>query len=224
MVEGEDNIITKDGQEATSPGLLFLCKVKLKYERNRDGLEEPLREEEGKHKIKRTAQQFWLPNQEQDTAPNNEKCAIPSSDAQPRGRTIQRTRGLIGRRVLAAQIQEWSGCSYKSTPSGVPWKWGWTGSKWSPEKDSQGEQGWCFREIREQIQREQMNEEAKQRLSDPLNFKFLDMEQFQTLLKPTWLPAARFTEVEHPQVRVGSKEVKELDSWPGKGPFRCSLQ
>ena len=30
-----------------------------------------------------------------------------------------------------------------------------------------------------------MNEEAKQRLSDPLNFKFLDMEQFQTLLKPT---------------------------------------
>jgi len=27
-----------------------------------------------------------------------------------------------------------------------------------------------------------VNEEAKQRLSDPLNFKFLDMEQFQTLL------------------------------------------
>lgn len=58
MVEGEDNIFTKDGQEATSPGLPFLRKMKLKYERNRDGSEEPLREEEGKHKIKRTAQQF----------------------------------------------------------------------------------------------------------------------------------------------------------------------
>lgn len=58
MVEGEDNITTKDGQEATRSGLPFLCKVKLKYERNRDGSEEPLREEEGKHKTKRTAQQF----------------------------------------------------------------------------------------------------------------------------------------------------------------------
>lgn len=79
--------------------------------------------------------------------------SIPRCSA-PR-KNIQRTRGLIGRRVLAAQIQqEWSGCSYKSTPSGVPMIWGWTGSKWSPEKDSQGEQGWCFREINEQIQRE----------------------------------------------------------------------
>lgn len=58
-----------------------------------------------------------------------------------------------------------------------------------------------------------------------MNFKFWDAEQFQTMLKPIRQPTAWLDKVERPQVRVvENKEVKELDSWSGEGPFRCLLQ
>ena len=75
----------------------------------------PCREEEGKHKIKRAAQQFWLPNQEQDTMKvcnSILRCSAPRKNHpedkrfdRPSGVGSAGATGVVG--VLVQEYPEW---------------------------------------------------------------------------------------------------------------------
>ena len=75
----------------------------------------PCREEEGKHKIKRTAQQFWLPNQEQDTRKVCNSilwCSAPRKN-HPEDKRFDRPSG-VGSAGATGEV----GGSYNSAQSG----------------------------------------------------------------------------------------------------------